>query len=132
MAVAPGAAGIFEFRLIFGSISFILERSSRKMNEGMEVQMTLKRVGPGSCAKVFGLLYAVAGLIFGLVASAISIVGSAAGEGASGVAGALFGVGAIVALPVLYGILGAVSGGVGAFLYNLIAGRIGGIEMDLS
>jgi hypothetical protein len=42
----------------------------------------------------------------------------------------MFGVGAIILLPVLYGGLGFVAALVGAWLYNLISGFVGGIEID--
>jgi hypothetical protein len=43
----------------------------------------------------------------------------------------MFGVGAIILLPVCYGLLGLVSGAVGAALYNLFAGVFGGVEVDV-
>ena len=34
--------------------------------------------------------------------------------------------------PIVYGIIGFIGGAAGAFLYNLAAGWIGGIELDLA
>jgi uncharacterized membrane protein len=45
--------------------------------------------------------------------------------------GALFGVGAIVFLPIMYGAIGACAGAIGAAIYNLVAGAVGGLELDL-
>jgi hypothetical protein len=45
--------------------------------------------------------------------------------------GVLFGVGAIVLLPILYGCMGFVVSLVGAWLYNLAAGAVGGIELTV-
>jgi hypothetical protein len=45
--------------------------------------------------------------------------------------GPLIGACAIVAFPILYGAMGFVSTLVGAWLYNILAGAVGGIEMDL-
>ena len=45
--------------------------------------------------------------------------------------GPLFGVAAIVVLPVLYAVIAFVMGVVVGGLYNLIAGKIGGIEVTL-
>ena len=93
--------------------------------------MVIKRVAPLPLAKVSGALYALMGLIFGACISLISIAGSAFMPKESGGMGMLFGVGAIVALPIFYGILGFIFSLIGAFLYNLVAGWVGGIEIDV-
>ena len=41
----------------------------------------------------------------------------------------LFGVGAIVLLPLFYGLMGFIGGALGAFFFNLAARAFGGIEM---
>jgi hypothetical protein len=41
-------------------------------------------------------------------------------------------VGAIVILPIFYGIIGGVFGALGAVIYNLAAGWVGGLEIDIS
>ena len=43
----------------------------------------------------------------------------------------LFGGGAILFLPVLYGVLGFLSGALMAWLYNVVAGHFGGIDMQV-
>ena len=42
----------------------------------------------------------------------------------------MFGVGAIIFLPLFYGVMGVVLGAISAGLYNLIAGMLGGIEVE--
>lgn len=49
----------------------------------------------------------------------------------TGPSGLLFGAGAIVVLPIFYGVLGFVFAGIGAAIYNLVAGWVGGIEIDM-
>ena len=95
--------------------------------------MVIRRVGPLSFAKVSGVLYALMGLLLGGIFSLVSIVGGAfAPQGSeAGMAGMLFGVGAIVILPVFYGVLGFVMSLIGAALYNVIAGWVGGIELEV-
>jgi hypothetical protein len=93
--------------------------------------MTITRVGPLSVAKVAGLLYVIMGLVFGAFVSLAAMVGAfAANEGASGGFGALFGVGAIVLLPIFYGCLGFVMTLIMAALFNVATGIVGGVEVD--
>jgi hypothetical protein len=101
--------------------------------------MVLKSVGVLSVAKVFAILYGVFGLIVGAVVSLIAFlgaVGSAMGangpEGAAGmVFGLIFGAGGIIVLPIVYAAMGFVGGLIGAWLYNVVAGMVGGVELRL-
>lgn len=43
----------------------------------------------------------------------------------------LFGVGAIIFLPIMYGIMGFIGGAIMAFVYNVVAGIAGGVELEL-
>jgi hypothetical protein len=93
--------------------------------------MVIKRIGPVSCAKITGTLYAFLGICVGAIFSAASSVGGFASNGSEGAGlGALIGVGSIVVFPVLYGGIGFVATLVGAWLYNVVAGLVGGIELD--
>lgn len=96
--------------------------------------MRVTRVGPASVAKVALVLYSVLGLIGGAIFAIAAVMGAAAGV-ASGednaYLGAIFGVGAIIVFPVLYGCLGALVGLLMAWLYNVAAGLVGGIEISL-
>lgn len=95
--------------------------------------MILHRIGVMSAAKISGVVYGAGGLIAGVMVALISLAGgaSAAGEGSPAWLGPVFGVGAIVFLPICYGLLGAIGGAIGAFLYNMFSGMVGGIELDL-
>ena len=94
--------------------------------------MVIKRIGPVSCAKMAGTLYAILGLFFGGIFSLVALAGGFASNtsGAAGF-GAIVGVGAIVIFPVLYGGIGFVTSLIGAWLYNALAGMVGGIELDV-
>lgn len=96
--------------------------------------MILKRIGVRSAAKVAAAWYAGLGLVAGFFMAAFALMGGLAAasqnEG-SGAVGALFGVGAIVLFPLLYGVIGLVFGALGAWIYNLISGAIGGLEIEL-
>jgi hypothetical protein len=97
--------------------------------------MIIKRISPMSCAKVSGLLYAVIGLLIGACLTLfITTLGSLIPQEEqqmSGFVGMLFGAGAIVILPIFYGVLGFVGGAIIAFVYNFIAGWTGGIEIEV-
>ncbi len=94
--------------------------------------MVINRVGPLSCAKIAGLLYLVIGLIVGAFVSLFALAGSMASEqaGARGL-GALFGVGAIVFIPLFYGCIGFIGSLIAAWIYNVAAGIVGGVELDV-
>lgn len=94
--------------------------------------MIINRIGPLSIAKLSGLLYAIFGLVFGGIFSLIAMAGGFASDtaGAAGI-GAIMGVGAVIVFPIFYGVLGFVSTLVGAWLYNVAAGVVGGVEVDI-
>jgi hypothetical protein len=48
----------------------------------------------------------------------------------TGIAAAM-GVGAVIFFPIFYGVMGFVASLVGAWLYNIAAGIMGGIELDV-
>lgn len=99
---------------------------------------TVKRIGPGSAFKVGLVVYAFLGLIIGCFMALFSMVagslGSLAGGGAFGARAFGFGMGlgAIIIFPILYGIIGGIAGAIGAVVYNLAAGWVGGLEVDIS
>lgn len=96
--------------------------------------MVLRRIGVLSLGKVLGVLYAGLGLLFGGLFSLFSLLGAAIGatQDAGGAAFAfLFGVGAIVFMPLFYGLIGFIGGLLTALLYNVAAGITGGLELDL-
>ena len=96
--------------------------------------MILKRIGVLSLAKIMGIIYAAMGLIVGFFISFIAFIAMLAGSAFDGssnsVSGLLFGIGSVFALPLVYGILGAIGGVITAALYNLIAKFTGGLELE--
>ena len=95
----------------------------------------LTRIAPMPVAKIFGILYALFGLIFlpffviaglaGLFAD-----GSNANAGAAGLM-----IGGMIAMavifPIMYGVMGFFGGLLVAAMYNLIARWVGGIEFEV-
>ena len=102
--------------------------------------MIIKRVGPKSCAKIAGVLYAAIGFLVGACLSLFSLLGMALAGAQRGpsdhaispLIGAVIGVGAIVVCPILYGAMGFVFAFIGAWLYNLVASKMGGIEIEVA
>jgi hypothetical protein len=102
--------------------------------------MIIKRIEPLSCAKIAGVIYGAIGLLIGALFSSFALLGIAFSSGAHGSAGhaispllgAALGIGAIIACPILYGMMGFVFAFLGAWLYNLVASNVGGIEIDIS
>lgn len=90
---------------------------------------TIKRVGIRSVTRVFAALYAIIGAIIGAIWAAALLIGAAAGQSGWLALGALA---VLIAAPVGYSLLGALGGALMAALYNLVADRFGGIEIDLS
>ncbi len=91
----------------------------------------IKEVGVLSCGKLFGVLYAIIGFIFGIVVALVSLVGNAYASSSSGMFGMLFGVGAMIIFPVFYGVLGFIFASLMAVAYNFVASLIGGIEVEI-
>ena len=94
--------------------------------------MVIKSIGPLSCAKIVGTLYVFVGLIVGGIFSLAAMAGAFASDTSEApFIGAFVGVGSIIFFPLLYGCLGFISALIGAWLYNLMAGFVGGIQMEV-
>jgi len=95
--------------------------------------MIVKRVVPLSAAKMVGVLNMLFGLLFGALISLVSILGGAIGAATDDnqFAGMLFGAGAIIILPIFYGVFGFVTTLIGAALYNVVASMVGGVELEV-
>ena len=92
--------------------------------------MVVRGIGALSLAKILGVLYAVFGLIAGFIFTTVSLVGLAFAEksGMEGLVAGLFGIGAVIILPIFYGAIGFVGGLITAGLFNLVAPLVGGLE----
>ncbi len=88
----------------------------------------LKHVAPLQLGKILGIMYGAIGLLIVPIFIVMALVSSQMPEGQGGPFAA-FGIGFAVAAPVIYGVMGFVSGVLGAAFYNLIARWVGGIEV---
>jgi hypothetical protein len=87
----------------------------------------IRRISPLSAAKIAGVLYGIMGLLF---IPLFLVIRTFAPEAETGMIG--FGSGiAIFIVPVVYACLGFVFTFIAAALYNLIAGIVGGLEVEL-
>ena len=99
---------------------------------------TVKRVGPGSAFKIGFVMYGILGLVIGIFVAFISMVAGPLGPfGQTAVPGAKLmgfgmGIGAVIFFPVCYGIVGGIGGAFSAVMYNVVAGWVGGLEVDIS
>ncbi len=93
--------------------------------------MILRRIDPLSFAKVYGVVAAAVAFVFSLPAGCVmTMVGSLSDE----LGGTGFGSSLGLFMIILYPLLGLVAGFIGGFImawvYNLVAGRIGGVELE--
>ena len=95
--------------------------------------MVITRVNAFSIAKVAAVLYAGLGLIFGALFSLIGMAGlgaALAGQEGAGFLSVLFGMGAIIIMPICYGVIGFIFSFIAASLFNVAAGMTGGVEIE--
>lgn len=91
----------------------------------------VKRIGPASAFKVGLVLYGLLGLIAGVFCSLIALAGiSFAPHERIPFAGAM-GLFAVILCPIVYGIIGGIAAVIGALIYNLAAGWVGGLEVEI-
>ena len=101
-------------------------------------EMTIRRFGVISVAKMYGLLMFIFGLIFGVLYGLFFIIFGAAMSAfgtnettAGGVSSVVVGIVAMIGIPIMYGLLGFIMGAIGALIYNAMAGIIGGVKFEL-
>lgn len=100
-------------------------------------RMVIRRFGIFSAAKIYAVVMAGMGLLIGVPLGIIMMIFGAAmmAGGSNSAAGGGVGIGIgifyMIGLPIIYGILGFIFGAIGALIYNMAAGIIGGLEMEL-
>lgn len=101
----------------------------------MATYKTLKKIDVMSAAKIGGAIYGGIGLITGLfIFFTMLLIGSLARALASEAASFGFITGIVLAIvyPIMTAIMGFVFGAVTAWLYNIVAGFVGGLKLELS
>jgi len=96
--------------------------------------MVIRHIGVGSLARILAALYAFWGFIFGVLVALFSLAGAGMSAGSDspmpGWLGGLLGVGAVIFLPICYGVFGAIGGALTAVMYNVVAGMVGGLSVE--
>ncbi|MFH1332157.1 MAG: hypothetical protein ABIH63_02630 [archaeon] len=90
----------------------------------------VKKLGVWSVAKIQGIIMAVAGLLLGIFFTFLNTVTTVTEPTEAGLplwTGPL----SIIILPIMYGVIGLIGGAVGAWVYNVAAKFVGGIEIEL-
>ncbi len=97
--------------------------------------MTIKSVRVLSLGKILGSIYAGLGLIFGVILAIVSLFGLGPVADGAGPPQALLNIlvggGAVIALPLVYGLFGFLGGLVVGTIYNFVAGIVGGLEIEV-
>ncbi len=101
-------------------------------------KVAIKSLGVLSVAKMYAALMGIFGLIIGVIYGLIIILFGAAilssgareatGAGAGSIIGGLL---AMIGIPIFYMVFGFIGGAITAFVYNIVAGVAGGVEMDI-
>jgi len=87
-------------------------------------KVEIKRLDVISVAKIQAAVMAIIGFVIGII---VALVTSVAVAFTGLLPGAGLGFLSIIILPIVYGVVGFICGAVGAFLYNVVAARIGGV-----
>ncbi len=90
----------------------------------------IKRIEPLQLGKMLAILYGIMGLLF-LPFFLVASLASASMPAQQRMGMMAFGAGFAIAMPFLYAGMGFVCGALGAFIYNIVAKWIGGIEVEV-
>jgi len=91
---------------------------ARLQRLGVLFSAKLQAIQWGCVGVIAGVFYAVGGFLYELVTGTLN-------------SGTLLAFGALIGMPLVFGAFGFLAGVIGAVLYNLVARRFGGIELDI-
>lgn len=101
-------------------------------------KLRIKKLGILSVAKMYGLIMLVISLLisipYGLFIMIFGVAMMGSGQNNSMLAGGgsiVIGLLVMIGLPIFYSLIGFVAGAIGALIYNLFAGIVGGVEIEV-
>jgi uncharacterized membrane protein YagU involved in acid resistance len=89
---------------------------------GKSVKLQIKRLSPHQNAKVSAVMFALVSLVFVLPFGLIASMFSPNGMG--------MGLGMLIALPLIYLVMGYIGTAISCWIYNIVSGMVGGIEYE--
>src|SRR5688500_870529 len=102
-------------------------------------RLRIRKLGVLSVAKIYSVMALVLTLLisipYGLFVIIYSLFGARMIGGDAGLAvgggGVVVGVLVMIGLPIMYAVLAFIFGALGAFVYNIFAGLVGGVEIEV-
>ncbi len=105
-------------------------------------KLRIRKLGILSLAKIYAVMMLVMSLLisipYGLFIIIFALIGGAGAgqqDGFAGIAvgggGIILGLVVMIVLPIMYAILGFIGGAIGALIYNIFAGMVGGVEIEV-
>lgn len=101
-------------------------------------KLRINKLGVLSIGKMHGAMALVIGLIIGvlyglffMLFGGMAMMGGGRGGLAAGGSSIIVGLIIMIAVPLIYGCIGFIGGIISAFIYNIFAGVIGGIEIEV-
>lgn len=102
-------------------------------------KLRIRKLGVLSVAKMYAVMMLVISLLiaipYGLFIIVFSLIGAGSASGDAAVmlggGGIVMGFGIMIGMPIMYALMGFVFGALGALIYNVFAGMVGGIEIEV-
>lgn len=105
-------------------------------------KLRIKKLGVLSVAKMYAVMAFIISLLiaipYGLFIIVFSLIGAAGASGQSsegalalGGGGIVMGIVVMIAIPTMYTVIAFIGGALGAVIYNILAGIVGGIEIEV-
>jgi hypothetical protein len=93
---------------------------------------TVNKIGVGSAAKVYGITLGFLGFFVGIIYTLMFTALGELGDGFPFSGSGGLGIVMLILVPVFYGLAGFIIGALGAAVYNFVAKKFGGLEIELS
>ena len=102
-------------------------------------KLKIRKLGVLSVAKMYAVIMLVISLIiavpYGLFIIVFSLIGAGSARGDAafmlGGGGIVAGIAVMIIVPIMYSVMGFIFGAIGALIYNVFAGIVGGIEIEV-